>query len=94
MVYAALAISIYTKLPHNLQSNLRWGMLLNHGTFAPGLLHLISHAYDIKPNMHLASLCMQEKMKEEFGKEQKKMMEEQEKMREEHEKELQALKVL
>ena len=36
---------------------------------------------------------MQEKMKEEFGKEQKKMIEEQEKMKDEHEKELQELKV-
>ena len=49
--------------------------------------------HDVKPNICPPSLCMQEKMKEEFGKEQKKMIEEQEKMKDEHEKELHELKV-
>ena len=53
----------------------------------PPACYILYHTHDIKPNTHLASLCMQEKMKEEFGKEQ-------EKMRDEHEKELQELKVL
>ena len=60
----------------------------------PPACYILYHIHDIKPNICPPSLCMQEKMKEEFGKEQKKMMEEQEKMREEHEKELQELKVL